>query len=73
MTVRTDFPAGSVPVTCRSGGDQPSPARSSTTQVDFIVPGIALPTMGDQMPAGDVAVSQDQRSLIVRRHGWTCI
>lgn len=73
MTVRTDFPAGTVPLVCRGSGDQPSPVRSSTTQVDFIVPGIALLTMGDQLPAGDVAVSPDKRSLIVRRHGWTYV
>lgn len=70
MVVRTDYPAGDVPVAC-TGGNQHSPARSSTTETDFIVPGIALLMMGDQLTGDDIRVSPDKRSLIVKRDGWT--
>lgn len=70
MTVRTDYPAGAVPVAC-TGGNQASPARSSTTHQDLIVPGIMLLAMGDQMSGKDVRVSKDKKSLIVKRGGWT--
>ena len=70
MVVRTDYPAGDVPVAC-TGGNQHSPASASTTETDFIVPGIALLMMGDQLTGDDIRVSPDKRSLIVKRDGWT--
>jgi len=70
MIVRTDYPAGDVPIAC-TGGNQHSPARASTTETDFIVPGIALLMMGDQLTGDDIRVSPDKRSLIVKRDGWT--
>ncbi len=70
MVVRTDYPMGQVPVAC-TGGNQPSPARTSTTETAFIVPGIGLLTMGDQLTGDDMRVSPDKRSLIVKQAGWT--
>jgi hypothetical protein len=70
MMVRTDYPAGAVPVAC-TGGDQTSPARSSTEQEDFIVPGIVLLAMGEEMTGEDVRISKDKQSLIMKRDGWT--
>lgn len=70
LTVRTDYPAGEVPVAC-TGGNQASPAHSETGQVEFIVPGIALLMMGDQLTGDDLRVAPDKRSLIVKRDGWT--
>lgn len=70
MVVRSDYPAGDVPIAC-TGGNQHSPARASTTETDFIVPGIALLMMGDQLTGDDIRVSPDKRSLIVKRDGWT--
>ncbi len=70
MQIRTDYPEGSVPVAC-TGGNQASPAHSESTQVDFLVPSVALLSMGDQMPAGDISVSRDKRSIIIKTAGWT--
>lgn len=70
MVVRTDFPAGQVAVFC-TGGDAFSPARSSTTETDFIVPSVAMLMMGDQLTGDDLRVSPDKRSFIVKRYGWT--
>lgn len=70
MKVRTDYPAGAVPVAC-SGGDQASPARSSTEQQELLIPGIALLAMGDQLGGDDLRVAKDKKSFIVKRNGWT--
>ena len=70
MVVRTDYPQGAVPVAC-TGGDQASPARSSTTETDFIVPGIGMLTMADALTGDDLRVAPDKRSFIVKRYGWT--
>lgn len=69
MTVRTDFPAGTVPVAC-TGGDQASPARSSTDQEELFVPGIALLFMDDQSAGNEVQVTKDKKSIVLQRHGW---
>lgn len=70
MMVRTDYPAGAVPVAC-TGGNQASAARTSTAQEELVVPGIMLLAMGSQMTGKDVQVSKDKKSLIVKRGGWT--
>jgi hypothetical protein len=70
MTVRTDYPAGEVASLC-SEGSQSSPARSTTTQEDLIVPAVTLLAMGDELDGGEISVSKDKKSLIVKRGGWT--
>lgn len=70
MIVRTDYPAGTVPVAC-TGGDQASPKRSTPDQVEFIVPGIMLFAMGDQLNDDNMQISKDKSSLIIKRDGWT--
>ena len=69
LTVRTNFPEGQVPLACTSG-NQASPARVTTTQVDLPIPSIALLMMGDQL-SGDVQLSADKRSIIYKSGGWT--
>lgn len=72
VTVRTDYPEGQVPVAC-TGGNQRSPARVQTNQVDLAIPSVALLTMGD-LPAGmGYRLSSDRRSLIVEQNGWTFV
>lgn len=70
MVVRTDYPAGAVPVACTEG-NQASPARTATSETDFIVPGIGMLMMGDQYGSDEVRVAPDKRSFIVKRYGWT--
>ncbi|RYZ06350.1 MAG: hypothetical protein EON61_13905 [Alphaproteobacteria bacterium] len=69
--MRTNFPEGQVPVAC-TGGNQASPARVSTTQVELPIPGIALLMMGDQL-TGDIQLSKDKRSIIQKSDGWTYV
>jgi hypothetical protein len=69
MVVRTDYPSGQVPVAC-NGGNQPSPARSPTTETDLIVPSVGLLTMGDQLKGDEMRVAPDKRSLIIKHDGW---
>lgn len=71
LTVRTNFPEGQVPVAC-TGGNQASPARVSTTQVELPIPGIAILMMGDQL-TGDTQLSKDKRSIIQKSDGWAYV
>lgn len=72
MTVRTDYPEGKVAGFC-TGGDQASPARSSTDRVDLSVPGIMLLAMGNEAASPELQVAPDKKSLIVKRDGWTYV
>jgi len=71
MMVRTDYPAAQMTVAC-TGGNQAVAPRSETQQEDFIVPGIMMLAMGDTL-TGDLTVSKDAKSFIVKRAGWTYI
>ncbi len=70
MQVRTDYPAGAVPVAC-TGGDQASPARSITDQQELVVPGIGLLAMADQLTSDELRVTKDKKSFIMKHKGWT--
>jgi hypothetical protein len=72
MTVRTDYPAGLVPVAC-TGGNQPSPERSSINHEDLIVPGIMMLAMGDEIATPELRVAPDRKSFIVKRGGWSYV
>lgn len=70
MMVRTDYPAGSVPVTC-SGKGEFVQQRSSSTQEELPVPGIMMLAMGAEANSAELQVAKDGKSIIVRRNGWT--
>lgn len=70
MTVRRDYPDGTVPSMC-SGKPQPAVAKSTKTREDLLVPGIMMLVMGDEMATNDMYVAKDRKSIIVKRHGWT--
>ncbi len=69
MVVRTDYPAAQMTVAC-TGGNQSVAAHTKSDHVDFIVPGIMMLAMGSAL-TGELTVSKDGKSFIVKRHGWT--
>lgn len=69
MVVRTDYPAAQMTVAC-TGGNQAVAARTKSDHVDFIVPGIMMLAMGSAL-TGELTVSKDGKSFIVKRRGWT--
>lgn len=70
MVVRTDYPEGAVPVAC-TGGNQRSPARTSSTETELPLPGVAVLMMGDQLTGEEMRLTPDKRSIIVKKLGWT--
>lgn len=72
MIVRTDYPAGTVPIMC-SGKGEPSAARSTTTQEDLIVPGIMMLAMGDEAASDELQIAKDKKSMIIKRNGWNYV
>ena len=71
MMVRTDYPAAQMTVACTGGNEAVAP-HTDSQQEDFIVPGIMLLAMGDSL-TGDLMVSKDGKSFIVKRDGWSYI
>ena len=71
MMVRTNYPAAQMTVAC-TGGNQAVAAHTDVQQEDFIVPGIMMLAMGDAL-TGDLTVSKDAKSFIVKRNGWTYV
>jgi hypothetical protein len=71
MMVRTDYPAAQMTVAC-TGGNQAVAPHTDLQQEDFIVPGIMMLAMGESL-TGDLTVSKDAKSFIVKRGGWTYI
>jgi hypothetical protein len=70
MTVRTDYPAGSVPVMCSGKGQQVA-QKSTTTQEDLPVPSIMMLAMGAEANSAELQVAKDGKSVVVKRNGWT--